>query len=100
MQKVAAFSPPMKALAAVLFVGPLYGNLFPKGISFLFAMRYYAGNWPATMWIWQRSAEHKWQRLLKGRAVAPHMHEQVGAIFKSDVTMCAEWRGYSFRAMQ
>jgi hypothetical protein len=100
VMQMAALSTPMKLLSAILFITPLYGNFFPKGVSFLIAMRYYAGNWPATIWIWKKPAEHKWKRLLDGRAVAPLMHEQVGAIFKSDVTMCSEWRGYSFRAMQ
>ncbi len=33
-------------LLAVLVVVPLAGNLFPRWVSFLVAMRYYAGNWP------------------------------------------------------
>eukprot|EP01065_Artemidia_motanka_P040411 TRINITY_DN5063_c0_g1_i1.p1 TRINITY_DN5063_c0_g1~~TRINITY_DN5063_c0_g1_i1.p1 ORF type:complete len:596 (+),score=137.49 TRINITY_DN5063_c0_g1_i1:53-1840(+) len=85
--------------AALLFLVPLYGNLFPKGISFLIAMRYYAGNWPNTQWIWSKKAEHKWQKLLQDRALCKLMHEQVGSFYKSDVVMCTEWRQYAFRAM-
>eukprot|EP01062_Namystynia_karyoxenos_P073805 TRINITY_DN70636_c0_g1_i1.p1 TRINITY_DN70636_c0_g1~~TRINITY_DN70636_c0_g1_i1.p1 ORF type:complete len:622 (+),score=184.83 TRINITY_DN70636_c0_g1_i1:62-1867(+) len=94
-----ALPPHLAILAALLCVVPLYGNLFPKGISFLIGMRYYAGNWPNTEWIWKKSAEHKWQRLLQGRAVCKMMHDQVGTFFKSDVVMAAEWRQYAFRAM-
>ena len=32
-------------LVVMLVVVPLLGNLFPSRISFLMAMRYYAGNW-------------------------------------------------------
>ncbi|CAJ1499229.1 DUF3556 domain-containing protein [[Mycobacterium] kokjensenii] len=48
-------------LAAILFVGllviPVAGNMFPKQISFLPAMRYYAGNWAASFWCFRTGTE-------------------------------------------
>ena len=35
------------------------GNLFPRKISFLPGMRYYAGNWDTTQWCMKPSAEEK-----------------------------------------
>src|SRR5690606_38051508 len=44
---LAAIAPPgLAAFLLVMLVAiPLLGNLFPARISFLLAMRYYAGNW-------------------------------------------------------
>ena len=42
-----------------LFLIPLIGNLFPKYISFLLAMRYYAGNWAYSIWLFKNDAENK-----------------------------------------
>ncbi|MEB3034755.1 DUF3556 domain-containing protein [[Mycobacterium] nativiensis] len=48
-------------LAAILFVGlvaiPVAGNMFPQQISFLPAMRYYAGNWAASFWCFRAGTE-------------------------------------------
>jgi len=35
------------------------GNLFPEKISFLPAMRYYAGNWATSVWCFRAGAEEK-----------------------------------------
>ena len=39
------------ALILCVFVVPLVGHLAPHRISFLLAMRYYAGNWPYSVWL-------------------------------------------------
>jgi hypothetical protein len=48
---------------AILFVVVagivILGNLFPRKISFLPGMRYYAGNWDKTLWCIKPSAEEK-----------------------------------------
>ena len=38
------------------------GNLFPRKVSFLPGMRYYAGNWDTTLWCIKPSAEQKIDR--------------------------------------
>ena len=46
-------------LIVALAIVPIAGNLFPEKISFLPAMRYYAGNWAASIWCFRRGAEDK-----------------------------------------
>jgi hypothetical protein len=55
-------------LAAVLFsmfVIPLYGNFVPSRVSFLLAMRYYAGNWAYNVWLIRKDALAKLDKLKK-----------------------------------
>ena len=42
-------------LIGVGVVIPVLGNLFPEKISFLPAMRYYAGNWATSLWLFRKS---------------------------------------------
>jgi Transmembrane protein of unknown function (DUF3556) len=46
-------------LLAALVVIPIVGNLFPQQISFLPALRYYAGNWASSVWCFRTGAEDK-----------------------------------------
>lgn len=53
-------SPLLLAILIIAFaVGPIAGNIFPQKISFLPAMRYYAGNWAASSWCFRAGAEAK-----------------------------------------
>lgn len=47
------------ALVTVLAVALIAGNMFPQQISFLPAMRYYAGNWATSIWCFRAGAEEK-----------------------------------------
>jgi transmembrane protein DUF3556 len=47
---------------------PLLGNLFPSRISFLMAMRYYAGNWAYSIWLFKGESYRKLDRLTKSSA--------------------------------
>ena len=38
-------------LVLCLFIVPCFGNFFPSRVSFLLAMRYYAGNWAYNIWL-------------------------------------------------
>ena len=46
-------------LAGSLLLLPILGNLFPERISFLLSMRYYAGNWAYSAWLFKGEAESK-----------------------------------------
>jgi Transmembrane protein of unknown function (DUF3556) len=46
-------------LIVALAVVPIAGNLFPQKVSFLPAMRYYAGNWATSVWCFRAGAEDK-----------------------------------------
>jgi hypothetical protein len=50
-------------LFASLVVVPLLGNLFPERFSFLVSMRYYAGNWPYSVWLFRGDSAKKMQAL-------------------------------------
>jgi Transmembrane protein of unknown function (DUF3556) len=49
----------LAVLIASAFVVPVIGNLFPDKVSFLPAMRYYAGNWSTSAWCLRPGAEEK-----------------------------------------
>jgi hypothetical protein len=48
-----------------LFVVPCYGNFFPARVSFLLAMRYYAGNWAYNIWLVRKGSAEKFKKLTK-----------------------------------
>jgi hypothetical protein len=48
-----------------MFVIPLYGNFVPSRVSFLLAMRYYAGNWAYNVWLIRKDAIGKLDKLVK-----------------------------------
>ena len=52
-------SPLLLALVLVAVAVVIAGNLFPEKISFLPAMRYYAGNWATSLWCFRAGAEDK-----------------------------------------
>ena len=63
---LASMSVPVAAfLIVMLIVVPLLGNLFPSKISFLMAMRYYAGNWAHSVWLFRGDSHKKLDRLVK-----------------------------------
>ncbi|MFO0685432.1 MAG: DUF3556 domain-containing protein [Sandaracinus sp.] len=50
-------------LVLVLLVLPLAGNVWPARISFLLAMRYYAGNWAYSVWLFRGDSHRKLAKL-------------------------------------
>ena len=54
------------ALFVCLFAIPCYGNFFPSRVSFLFSMRYYAGNWAYNVWLVRKGdSVEKFKQLTK-----------------------------------
>ncbi|TGN19212.1 DUF3556 domain-containing protein [Leptospira idonii] len=47
---------------------PVLGNLYPDRISFLLSMRYYAGNWACSAWLFRGNSSEKLNRLTKTSA--------------------------------
>ncbi|MFV8316009.1 DUF3556 domain-containing protein [Mycobacterium sp. 23] len=86
-------SPLLLAMIAIAVVIVIVGNLFPEKISFLPAMRYYAGNWATSTWCFRAGAEDKIEAdvvkssalvvnqltKLYGAATAEVMSDKVGA---------------------
>jgi hypothetical protein len=62
-----SLQPPLLALCLIgmLIVLPLIGNLWPERVSFLLAMRFYAGNWAYSVWLFRQGSSSKLERLTK-----------------------------------
>lgn len=52
-------------LLVMLVAVPLAGNLFPRWVSFLLSMRYYAGNWAYGIWLFRGESYRKLDHLVK-----------------------------------
>ena len=73
------------------------GNMFPRKISFLPGMRYYAGNWDTTMWCITASAEEKIAKNLVAIANMPaaQLEKFYGSAEAAQIPL---YMGYAFRA--
>lgn len=82
-------------LFAALVLLPLIGNLVPSRVSFLLAMRYYAGNWAWNAWIFRGDSIRKLDTL---RRVAPLLREQLQRFAPADAASM-DSRGLAFRSL-
>jgi hypothetical protein len=65
-------SPWLGVVLIVCLIGlPVLGNLRPDKISFLPSMRYYAGNWGASVWLWRPGSFEDLDGRIKKTATAP-----------------------------
>jgi len=73
------------------------GNLFPRKVSFLPGMRYYAGNWDTTLWCLKPSAEEKIAKNIVAIASMPaaQMEKFYGSKETAEMYL---YMGYAFRA--
>lgn len=86
------------ALFAVVAGTVVIGNLFPRKVSFLPGMRYYAGNWDTTVWCVKPSADEKIR--IGSRALGPMQHLQLERLYKSkEATLVPIHLAYAFRGM-
>jgi hypothetical protein len=88
-------------IAAIVAVGvlvPVAGNLRPDKISFLASMRYYAGNWATSQWLFRRDgAEEKLDlSLVKPAHVVV---EQLTKLYGREMAELLLTKGLAFRAM-
>ncbi len=92
---------PLLIVLLALFgvVMPIVGNLRPDKISFLPSMRYYAGNWATSMWMFRRDtgAEEKFDREIY--KVAPIAVKQLSDIYDDETANYILEKGLAFRAM-
>jgi hypothetical protein len=83
-------------LVGALVVVPLLGNLYPASISFLCSMRYYAGNWPFSIWLFRGDSYRKLDRLTKSSA---WLHDQLAHFYDRSTSVGLVGRVIAFRAM-
>jgi hypothetical protein len=83
----------------VVFMGvvlPLLGNLFPERIPFLLAMRYYAGNWAYSVWLFKGDSYKKLERLTKSSG---WIHDQLGRLYDKSQSVAIVGKVMAFRLM-
>jgi hypothetical protein len=83
-------------LAGALFVVPLVGNFFPRLVSFLPSMRYYAGNWAYSVWLFRGESVRKLETLVTS---APLVHDQLRRLYDERTTVATISKVMAFRAM-
>jgi len=95
--------PLLLVILALVCVGlPVFGNLRPDLISFLPSMRYYAGNWATSQWLFRRGddgegAEAKLDRdLVKA---APTVGVQLEKFYEPELIDVLLYKGLAFRSM-
>src|ERR1700758_4343806 len=90
-------SPALLALVIVAVAIVIAGNLFPEKISFLFAMRYYAGNWATSVWCFRAGAEDKMEaNIVKSSALVVN---QLAKLYDADTAEIMSDKVNAFRAM-
>ncbi|MDR0345247.1 MAG: DUF3556 domain-containing protein [Nocardiopsaceae bacterium] len=94
-----AISHPLPAAALLALVVGLIiaGNLFPERISFLPAMRYYAGNWDTSVWCLTEAAVAKIEARVKKASALPAA--QLARLYDERTTDLLLHKGIAFRAM-
>ncbi|CAN95704.1 putative membrane protein [Sorangium cellulosum So ce56] len=89
--------PRLGALLAIMLVAvPLLGNIAPGRISFLLAMRYYAGNWPYSVWLFRGDSYRKLDRLVKA---APWIYDQLDRFYDHATSVGLVGKVLAFRLM-
>jgi hypothetical protein len=92
--------PLLIAILAVTCVGlPVLGNFRPDLVSFLPSMRYYAGNWATSQWLFRKDtdAERRLDRdIVKS---APIVVEQLTKFYEPEMIDVLVYKGLAFRSM-
>jgi hypothetical protein len=84
-------------LIVALAVVPIAGNLFPQKISFLPAMRYYAGNWATSVWCFRAGAEDRLEAgIVKSSALVVN---QLAKLYDAKTAEIMSDKTSAFRAM-
>jgi len=90
-------SPALAAfLVFALLLVPLVGNLWPHRVSFLLSMRYYAGNWAWSVWLFDRNAVNKLDAIPKASALP---ESQLARFYDPDTITTTLSKVPAFRAM-
>lgn len=85
------------AFLAIALVGvPIAGNLWPSRVSFLLAMRYYAGNWAYGVWLFRGNAHEKLRQLT---TTAPWVYEQLERFYDRPTAVGVVGKVMGFRMM-
>ena len=83
-------------LVFISIIVPFAGNRWPQKISFLFAMRYYAGNWANSVWLFKGDSYKKLERLTK---LSPWVPDQLSFLYNETVAEAISGKVQAFRLM-
>jgi hypothetical protein len=87
----------LACLTVACFGVQVVGNLFPSRVSFLCAMRYYAGNWAYSVWLFKGESSRKLDaHLVKS---APRVQDQLAKFYDEETTVALLSKVVAFRAM-
>ena len=89
-------------IAIVIVIGvviPVIGNLMPEKVSFLPAMRYYAGNWATSQWLFRKDSGAEAKLDASIRKPAPIVVEQLTRVYDRETAELLLNKGLAFRAM-
>src|SRR5262249_53138674 len=90
-------TPPVAVLLVTMcLVVPLLGNLFPARVPFLLAMRYYAGNWAYSIWLFRGDSYKKLDRLTKS---SPWVKDQLARLYDEPTCVGILSKTMAFRLM-
>ena len=88
---------PVALVVALMAVAlPILGNLYPGRIPFLLAMRYYAGNWAYSVWLFKGDSHKKLEKLTKS---SPWIHDQLGRLYTKSQSVGIVGKVMAFRLM-
>ena len=89
---------PVAVLFVVIAGIVVIGNLYPRKVSFLLGMRYYAGNWDTTLWCVKPSADEKFRT--GARARGPMYHLQLERLYGNKEEILVPMHlAFAFRGM-
>ncbi len=91
---------PLLAIILAVNVGlPVLGNMRPDLVSFLPSMRYYAGNWATSQWLFRRdtNAEERFDSTVKKSS--PVVANQLAKLYDPDSAEIFLTKALAFRAM-
>jgi hypothetical protein len=99
-----ADDPLLLAILGLICVGlPVLGNFRPDLVSFLPSMRYYAGNWATSQWLFRRGcdgeegAEERLDREIV--KAAPIVTRQLEKFYDAEMIDVLVYKGLAFRSM-
>jgi transmembrane protein DUF3556 len=93
-------APLLIAILAVTCVGiPVLGNLRPDLISFLPSMRYYAGNWATSQWLFRKDTDAEAKLDADIVKSAPIVVEQLAKFYDRETAELLMYKGLAFRSM-
>ncbi|MFW2390391.1 MAG: DUF3556 domain-containing protein, partial [Polyangiales bacterium] len=84
-------------LVSALIAVPLLGNLFPSRFSFLCSMRYYAGNWAYSVWLFKGDAWNKIDENIT--KAAPGLRAQLAGMLDEEAITASISKVLAFRSM-